>query len=187
MQRPADRRSQRVALNRIADRLLALRPALVPPRVLHDVIAFRPSSFPEPAVFVPRRVALLLAALAFSVPPVLCGQTTGSGYSTVTLTPAQTTADLALLRRALQDIHAGCDRYTPRRVMNTAFARIGRKAAAPMTNVAFCGEVALLLAKIRCNHTKAEYPAPRQAFRESVATHLPPCTCGASMAGSSSR
>ncbi len=113
------------------------------------------------------------AALAFACPLSLSGQTTASSYAAVTLTPAQTNADLALLRRALQEIHAGYDRYTPRRIMDTAFARLGRKAAEPMTDVAFYGEVALLLAKIRCNHTKAELPAPLETFRTNSATHLP--------------
>ena len=116
---------------------------------------------------------VVAATLAFTRPPAVLGQNTAPRYATVTLTPDQLNADVALLRHALQDVHAGYDRYTPRRVMDTAFARLGRKAAEPMTDVAFYGEIALLLAKIRCNHTKAEYPSRLERFRDSVATHLP--------------
>ncbi len=128
---------------------------------------------PRPMPFA-RPIAVLAAALlAVAHTPTASAQPAAPRYTGVTLSPVQTATDLALLRRALQEVHAGYDRYTPRRVMDTAFARLGRKAAEPMTDVAFYGEVALLLAKIRCNHTKAEYPASLETLRTTTATHLP--------------
>ena len=100
-------------------------------------------------------------------------QTSPALYQPITLSPVQLTADVALLRQALEQVHAGYDRYVPRRVMDTSFARLGRRAGKPMTDVELYREVALLLAKIRCNHTKAEYPGRLSEFRERAATHLP--------------
>ena len=96
-----------------------------------------------------------------------------TAYVPRTLTPDQLAADVALLRQALEQVHAGYDRYVPRRVLDTAFAQLGRRAATPMTDLELYREVALLLAKVRCNHTKAEYPAALGAFRSGNATHLP--------------
>ena len=93
-------------------------------------------------------------------------------YDATRLTPQQSGADVALLRQGLEQVHAGYDRYVPRRVMDTAFARLGRRAMTPMTDVELYREVALLLAKIRCNHTKAEYPVRLEEYREKNATHL---------------
>jgi hypothetical protein len=89
------------------------------------------------------------------------------------LSPAQAAADVALLRQALEQVHAGYDRYVPRYVMDTAFARLDRRLATPITGLQLYREVALLLAKIRCNHTKAEFPGALEQYREKVATHLP--------------
>ncbi len=96
-----------------------------------------------------------------------------SSYMPRTLTPAQISADLAQLRQSLEQVHAGYDRYVPRRVMDTAFARLERRGTTAMTDVEFYGEVALLLAKIRCGHTKAELPEALADFRERNATMLP--------------
>lgn len=94
-------------------------------------------------------------------------------YQPRTLTLAEVAQDIALLRQALEQIHAGYDRYAPRRVMDAAFARLDRRAATPMTDLELYREVSLLLARIRCNHTKAEYPAALERWREQHATHLP--------------
>jgi hypothetical protein len=94
-------------------------------------------------------------------------------YNPATLSPDQVATDMALLRRALEQVHAGYDRYVPRRIMDTVFAKLGRRALAPMTELELYREVALVLAKIRCSHTKAEYPRALEQLREQAATHLP--------------
>lgn len=94
-------------------------------------------------------------------------------YVPRTLAPAELGADIALLRRALHEVHAGWDRYTPRRVLDTAFARLERRAAQPMTDMDFYHDVALLLAQLRCDHTKAELPRSITQYRTTQPTFLP--------------
>jgi hypothetical protein len=96
-----------------------------------------------------------------------------TGYRAPMLSPSSLAADITLLDRALREVHAGTNRYAPARVMDTAFARLRRRAEQPMTAVEFYHDIALLLARIRCNHTKAELPPTLQQFRDSAATHLP--------------
>ncbi|WP_310571049.1 S41 family peptidase [Gemmatimonas sp.] len=94
-------------------------------------------------------------------------------YVPRTLAPAELAADIALLRRALNEVHAGWDRYTPRRVLDSAFARLERRAAQPMTDMDFYHDVALLLAQMRCDHTKAELPRSIYQYRTTQPTFLP--------------
>ena len=94
-------------------------------------------------------------------------------YLPRTLAPSQLHAEIALLRRALTEVHAGWDRYTPRRVLDTTFARLQRRAALPMTDIDFYHDVALLLAQIRCDHTKAELPPAIFQYRTTQPTFLP--------------
>jgi hypothetical protein len=89
------------------------------------------------------------------------------------LTSVEAVGDVGLLRLALEQVHSGYDRYVPRRTMDSAFARLERRATLPITEVEFYREVALLLANIRCNHTKAEYPQSLNSFRNTQRTHLP--------------
>ena len=94
-------------------------------------------------------------------------------YVPRSIAPADLATDIRLLRRALEEVHAGWDRYTPRRVLDTTFARLERRAAQPMTDLAFYHDVALLLAQIRCDHTKAELPQSISEYRTSQPTFLP--------------
>jgi Peptidase family S41 len=119
------------------------------------------------------RGTMRLAFAAAFLAPQARAQGAPAAYTAKALSPAEVRADVALMRRALEEIHAGYDRYTPRREMDSAFARLDRRANAPMTDVELYREVALLLAKIRCNHTKAEYPQALSDFREKTPTHLP--------------
>ena len=94
-------------------------------------------------------------------------------YAPRTIAPADLATDLRSLRRALSEVHAGWDRYTPRRVLDSAFARLERRAAQPMTDMDFYHDVALLLAQLRCDHTKAELPKALAQYRTDVPTFLP--------------
>lgn len=95
-------------------------------------------------------------------------------YVARTLTPAQLAADAVLLRQAIETVHPGFGRYMPRRYTHdSSFARLARRAEAPMTDVEFYHDVALITARLRCNHTKAEYPAALTAWRETHATNMP--------------
>ena len=117
-------------------------------------------------------IARALALLVLGTTTVLT-QSPAPAWAPTTLTPSAVRTDVALLRQGLEQVHAGYDRYQPRRVMDTAFARLERRAAEPMTDLELYREVALLLATIRCNHTKAEYPAALERYRSTAATHFP--------------
>ena len=117
-------------------------------------------------------IARALALLVLGTTTVLT-QSPAPAWAPTPLTPSAVRTDVALLRQGLEQVHAGYDRYQPRRVMDTAFARLERRAAEPMTDLELYREVALLLATIRCNHTKAEYPAALERYRSTAATHFP--------------
>lgn len=90
------------------------------------------------------------------------------------MTTGQAAEDVALLRKALERIHPGLYRYTPRTAIDTAFQDLERRAAsAPMNSLEFHAAVSQLLAKIRCDHTKAEEPQASQQYRKTNPSYLP--------------
>lgn len=123
-------------------------------------------------MFAARRLVSLVCAASVSLAGSAFAQLPAN-YVPVTLAPSQLTADISLLRRAVEQVHAGYNRYMPPRVLDTAFARLDRRAASPMTDLELYHDVALLLATIRCSHTKAEYSDRLRDFRQRNATHLP--------------
>ena len=109
----------------------------------------------------------LLISLCLLVPGVL------PAYPAKTLSPEQAAADVALTRQALEVIHPGLDRYTPKAEMEAAFARLEERVKQPISDVELYGEISLLLAKIHCDHTKAELPGALSKYRKENPTHLP--------------
>jgi hypothetical protein len=89
------------------------------------------------------------------------------------LTTEQTAEDAALLRRALELVHPGLYRYSSKTEIDAAFAAFESSLAGVKTNLDLYREVSLLVAKIRCDHTKAEVPAGLDAFRKKVPSFLP--------------
>jgi hypothetical protein len=89
------------------------------------------------------------------------------------LSPEQAAADVALARRALELIHPGLDRYTPKADLDAAFARLEERVRQPIPDVELYGEVSLLLASIHCDHTKAELPGVLSRFRKENPSHFP--------------
>ena len=89
------------------------------------------------------------------------------------LAPAVARSDIALLRRALETVHPGLYRYQDKAAIDRAFARLETAAERPLDVLALHREIALLLAAIHCDHTKAEMPAALEAFRTITPTHLP--------------
>jgi hypothetical protein len=115
----------------------------------------------------------MMLLMGLTIAPIPSMRAQGLVYNAPRLSPAALTRDIDLLARAIQEVHSGTNRYMPARVMDTAFARLRRRAEQPMTEIQFYRDVALLLAQMRCNHTKAELSPTLQTFRESAATHLP--------------
>lgn len=81
--------------------------------------------------------------------------------------------DVTLLRRVLETVHPGYDRYATPAELAAAWARLDSVAATSPSPLAFYAEVSRLLAVIRCDHTKAELPAALEAWRDSTGLHLP--------------
>jgi Peptidase family S41 len=82
-------------------------------------------------------------------------------------------ADVALLRRGFETIHPGLYRYASKKEIDAAFAKLEEAASRPITELALHGEIALMLAKIHCDHTKAEMSDALTKYRKTNPTHLP--------------
>jgi Peptidase family S41 len=96
-----------------------------------------------------------------------------STYAAITLTAEQASVDVALMRTALEEAHPGLYRYVPKPEVDAAFAKLEKRAKTPITDVELYGEISLLLAAIRCDHTKAEFSEAMTKYRNESPTHLP--------------
>ncbi len=96
-----------------------------------------------------------------------------TAYAPMMLSVAAARADVALLRRALETIHPGLYRYQSKATIDAAFARLERATAQPIEALALHREIALMLATIHCDHTKAELPERLADYRRTHPTHLP--------------
>ena len=113
----------------------------------------------------------LLAALLASAPapvPVVAAE-----MPNPLLSPAQATADVALLRRAMETIHPGLYRYVAKADVDAGFARLEAQARAPISTLALHREIARLVASIHCDHSKPELPDAITDWRKTNGSHLP--------------
>lgn len=119
--------------------------------------------------------ALSATALAVAVPGIAAAQqaTAVAAYQPRILLAEDVRADVVLLRRALETIHPGLYRYSSKAVIDAAFARLEAAASRPISDLALHGEIALMLATIHCDHTKAEMSDAMTAYRKTNSTHLP--------------
>ncbi len=116
----------------------------------------------------PLSLFLALSAVTFATPAITAAQ-----YAQRMLSPAALKADTVLVRSALETIHPGIYRYTSKREMDAAFAGLERASRSSMSEFEFARRLSLILAKIRCNHTKAENTAGFEKWRQENASHLP--------------
>lgn len=120
---------------------------------------------------------LIVAVLTISAPGL--GQivnptgNVAARYTSAKLSVAAVKADVALMRRALEAIHPGLYRYQSKATIDRAFVKLGAATDIPIDALALHREIALMLATIRCDHTKPELPEDIAAFRNSNPTHLP--------------
>ena len=120
------------------------------------------------------RIILALAALSLGVPaPGQIAATARAAYVPVMLSVTDAKADVALMRRALETIHPGLYRYQTKETIDRAFARLERATDTPIEILSLHREVALMLATIHCDHTKAELPDKLADYRQKHPTHLP--------------
>lgn len=110
---------------------------------------------------------LLATSLGLSTIPV------PATYQPLVLAPADAQRDVALLRRALETVHPGLYRYTPKPKVDAAFGRLEAATNKPITDLGLHREIALMLASIHCDHTKPEMSEALTHFRETHPTHLP--------------
>jgi hypothetical protein len=123
----------------------------------------------------PVMLALSLAtrAAAQTTAPADAVSTPAASLAVRTLTPAQAQADVALMRRALETIHPGLYRRATKARMDAAFADLESTVRQPISELELYRRISLLLAEIRCNHTKAEQTAAIEAWRQDNPSHLP--------------
>ncbi len=118
-----------------------------------------------------------LIALTLSVPNMVSAQTTSLSSPVAApvkmLTANEAKADIALMRRGLETVHPGLTRYTSQKDIDAAFAKLEAVATAPVDTLILHREMALMLAKIHCDHTKAEMSDALTDYRKTNPTHLP--------------
>ena len=85
----------------------------------------------------------------------------------------QVAEDIALLRRALEWVHPGLYRYAAKEQMDAAFTLLESRMPTITTDADLYREVSLMVAKIRCDHTKAEVPEAIEKFRKEQPTFVP--------------
>ncbi|MDO7874377.1 S41 family peptidase [Hymenobacter sp. ASUV-10] len=70
------------------------------------------------------------------------------------LTPAQQQADFQLFRKALQEVHPGVYRYTPKAVFDARFDSVAARLTQPQSEQAYYAALTSLVVQLRCGHTK---------------------------------
>lgn len=106
-------------------------------------------------------------------PAIAALPSTPQGLPARALSPAAIREDLALLRRALELIHPGLYRHTPKPEMDRRFRELGVALPGAGTDLEVYRQISAFLAGIRCNHTKAEQPEAVEAWRTVNPGHLP--------------
>lgn len=129
------------------------------------------------SVRMPSTLACLLVLLITTVTPETANSAPqpnlrGVGPAQM-LTAEQAVADVELLGRALRAIHPGYSRYTSRLAMDALLRDLQARSQSGTTDVDLYREVSAILAKIRCDHTKAELPPALEEFRNRVPSYLP--------------
>jgi hypothetical protein len=119
-------------------------------------------------------IATLAAVLGILAGPVrVASAQPAPAYTPIALTAEEATADARLLREALERIHPGLTRYTPAGEIDAAFDLLERACADGATDFDLYRDIMLLLARIRCDHTKAELPEAIDRFRRESPTFAP--------------
>lgn len=89
------------------------------------------------------------------------------------LTGAQAKKDVALLREALVEVHAGFGRYTAASASIAQLDDLAARCEDGTSVTELYVDVSRILATLRCDHTKAELPASIVDHRRNTPTFLP--------------
>ncbi|MEM6857476.1 MAG: S41 family peptidase [Pseudomonadota bacterium] len=129
-----------------------------------------------------RSMTTLAAAIALAAPLApLIAQEAGSVEAAApapsprddVMTAKQVREELAITRKALEDIHPGYTRYTSRASLDALWDDVEGKALANPTRGEVYLQISRVLAAIRCDHTKAELPGDFEEARKSEPVYLP--------------
>jgi len=112
---------------------------------------------------------ILIAPMASATQPSVAT----AGYQARIISAEDASADIALMRRGFETIHPGIYRYTSKKEIDAAFVRLSTAALRPISELDLHREIALMLATIHCDHTKAEMSDALTKYREANPTHLP--------------
>lgn len=82
-------------------------------------------------------------------------------------------ADLALFRRAIEELHPGLGRYVPAEEFAGACDALAERLEPGTTDLDLYRELSLVAAGLRCGHTRVEGPAWLDERRRGEPTHLP--------------
>lgn len=111
-----------------------------------------------------------LAALAATAIGALAQS---ANYEALEIDGRDALADVRVLQTALERVHPGYTRFASKDEMDAAFSALRAEIRRGTTDEALYLMVSRLLEQIRCDHTKAEYPAALREHRERTPTHLP--------------
>lgn len=89
------------------------------------------------------------------------------------LTATEARADLAVMREALETIHPGLYRRTAKAEIDRALRQLEAGINSGLTDAELYRRISLLLAMIRCTHTKADQTEAMERWRTDHASHLP--------------
>lgn len=120
-------------------------------------------------------MATLLTAwvAAWLLPSIAHPITVSTNTNAPTMERTAAMSDIALARSALQELHAGYDRYIGRAELDRHWTAIEGMAHQGISREVLYLELSRLLAAIRCDHTKAELPEDLAQARLKERVYLP--------------
>lgn len=105
-------------------------------------------------------ICLLALMIAFAI--------TSVAQPPKTMSPSELKADLAILRRAYEELHPGLYRYNTRQQMDRHFAELDKAFSRDLTLREAYLELSKFLAKVKCGHTYANFYNQPKSVVEAV-------------------
>ena len=122
-----------------------------------------------------RLCVTIFAAISFVTSPAIgqSGQTSTAASASAKISRTQLQQDFMILRKALEEGHAGLYRYTSKRDMDAAFDHALEAIDRDMTNAEFYAIVTTLLDAIKCGHTQFVLPKESKAYLQETGRQIP--------------
>lgn len=89
------------------------------------------------------------------------------------MAPSQMAQEARLVREAIETLHPGATRFLSQRGLINAGRELEREAVYAGDVTTWYRAISTYTARLRCDHTKAEWPQKVVDYRESEPTHLP--------------